>query len=455
MSEPLKLIGAVLRHNATASIRELDDELFIGEEEQVWNWVRDHYRNYQRLPQVQTVEENCGVEIPETPETVDFYRHRVENLRLYRDVRPMFNDLRSVLGDMDAEGIRDTVNRMQAACQMRTGREDLREIEELDRDLDRLYRERALTGQYGGDGILTGWQHIDEDTQGYQNGDLVTWVARPEMGKTYLWLKQVLHSWRVGRSGLVVSMEMALIALGARMLGMRSGINPRNIRSGRISTYALPRYELAINNPEGVPDLWFYAGNFAKNVADIEALAVEKAPDAIWIDGAYLLRPVKSSRVAGRYENIAYVIDELKAMAIRLNRPVIITTQLGRGAGEKGAKASLETIGYTDAIGTHSSLVYAIKPWRCHKDNRINSYERPKNYRVIETLKGREGESGMFPINYKFSPPNFNEAPHIIIGRPSDDQAAQQHADHLSYQNEETPGVQGVIRDGEEENGES
>jgi hypothetical protein len=62
----------------------------------------------------------------------------------------------------------------------------------------------------------------------------------------------------------------------------------------------------------------------------------------------------------------------------------------------------MENIGYTDAIGTHSSIVVGIKEGRPpYQDSR----------RILELMKGREGERGEFDINYNFAPMDFSEIP--------------------------------------------
>jgi hypothetical protein len=72
-------------------------------------------------------------------------------------------------------------------------------------------------------------------------------------------------------------------------------------------------------------------------------------------------------------------------------------------AGKGGKDGSLETIGYTDAIGTHSSVVVAIKD---------GPTENPRASRMMDILKGREGEHGSFPINFRFAPLDMSEIPY-------------------------------------------
>ena len=93
-------------------------------------------------------------------------------------------------------------------------------------------------------------------------------------------------------------------------------------------------------------------------------------------------------------------MDDLKALTLESDRPLLQSTQFNRAAGKGGAEGSLETIGYTDAIGTHSSQVVAAK---------MGPTDNPRMSRLLQFLKGREGETGSVAINFRFAPTNLEE----------------------------------------------
>lgn len=103
----------------------------------------------------------------------------------------------------------------------------------------------------------------------------------------------------------------------------------------------------------------------------------------------------KGTRV-DRFQNIAYVLDDIKQLTIIHERPVVGTTQFGRKAGKGGKKGDTENIGFTDTIGTHASIICSAK------------HMGSNNKRTIDILKGREGEEGEYDINYSFSPMDFS-----------------------------------------------
>ena len=87
-------------------------------------------------------------------------------------------------------------------------------------------------------------------------------------------------------------------------------------------------------------------------------------------------------------------------MTVTFDRAVVTSSQFSRQAGKKGREGSLETVAFTDAISQHSSLVLSIRPGE-------TPYEEDR--RILELMKGREGEKGEVHINYKFQPVNLSE----------------------------------------------
>jgi len=215
------------------------------------------------------------------------------------------------------------------------------------------------------------------------------------------------------------------------MAAHQGGIDPDMVRKGVLSNWAKRRFDEALVTLGQAHNFHFFAGNFNKTVEDVDVLIQELKPDVVCIDGSYLMRPSGGNPRMGRFEAAAYVVDEQKRMALMRERPVVCTTQFGRGAGKGGKDGSIETIGYTDTIGTHASIVIAAKMGKKVSkpivelveedgdfESRVVGYKDVTPHRHLELLKGREGESGSFGIRYKFAPVDFSEVPvHIALGK--------------------------------------
>lgn len=221
-----------------------------------------------------------------------------------------------------------------------------------------------------------------------------------------------------GKSVLVISMEMPLDQMGARYVAHHAGMDPRKIRMGKLSYWGRKRFEDSLYDLGQQRNFHLVAGNFKKTTDDIDILIQELAPDIVYVDGIYLMRPSHAPSKVNRFESAAYVVDELKTMTLRRDRPIIGTTQFGRDAKAGGSEGNLENIGYTDTIGTHASIVVGVRLGRkVYKAIKhvVNGEVRVKEtvptypYRHMTLLKGREGEEGEWGMRFQFAPLDFSE----------------------------------------------
>lgn len=220
MSDGLKLLGAIIDTGSVHTIRDLSVELFIEEEVELYNFIRQHYRRYGQIPAIATVEEDLGIEVPEAPETIDYYIKRVHDRRLYSQVRDKFNNLKDALREFDMDEAKDIIDEMRQATRIAHSESDIRSLREAAQD---VMREYAFSHDNPGvSGIPTGWTKFDHRVGGYQPGDLVSWVARPSMGKCMAPETPVLLY-----SGKVVRID-SLVA-GDRLMGPDS--KPRTVLS--------------------------------------------------------------------------------------------------------------------------------------------------------------------------------------------------------------------------------
>lgn len=423
MSQGLRLLSAISDHGCTTTLRNIDPAFLVDDDERtVYEFMRRHYRRHNQLPSLDTIEEETRVSMPDTTEPVDYYVQEVHNRHIYNSVRDQFSTLRDQISRTDVDGIMRTAVSIRRICTPYSAQErELQTIADISSTL--LAEHDALNLRPDMSGVPTGWEFLDRETNGFQNGDLVVIVARPAIGKTHLLINSARHAWESGKSILFVSMEMTLSQVAKRFAAHYCGLDPDIVRKGQLSYWGRRRYAEGLALLEGANNFHLYAGNFKKSVDDLDALVQELNPDAVYIDGLYIMRSTNASSRAGRYEQAAYVIDDVKQLALMRDRPVIATTQFGRAAGKRGEQGSLESIGYTDAISTHASIAIGIKMGAVvdvpvveyHQNDdgsmepEIVGHKEQTPYRILEIMKGREGESGSFAIRYGFAPTQFKE----------------------------------------------
>lgn len=398
-SDGIKLLGSIIDTGSIRILREVPRDLFIEDELPVYDYIRSHYRQYGNIPAIATVEEELDLRIPEVEEVPSYYVRRLNDRKMYSDLRGHYENLKESMRAYNMEEARTIIAAMHADARVHRRDSDIKNLREALSDVIDEYD--YAHENPGVSGVPTLWPSFDYPTGGCQAGDLITWVARPSMGKTYLMLRQVQAAWAMGYSVLLVSMEMTIAQITRRLAALHAGINPKYIRKGMLSTYARRRLDSCISSLQGVDRLQIFSGGLRKTAGDVELLIQEFEPDIVYIDGVYLMQP-SVKRSMQKVERVSEIFDELKQMTIAHDVPVVVTTQFNRQAGKKGKEGSLENIAFTDAISTHSSLVLSVAEGR-------GGASEAAGKRVVKFLKGREGEEGEFEINYKFAPIDFTE----------------------------------------------
>lgn len=84
-------------------------------------------------------------------------------------------------------------------------------------------------------GIPTGMKDIDSQTAGLQKGEMFLLAGDPGVGKTVLFSQIAAQAALAGRPGVVYELEMGSVQLVRRMAAVVAGLDPKNVRSGRMS----------------------------------------------------------------------------------------------------------------------------------------------------------------------------------------------------------------------------
>lgn len=187
-------------------------------------------------------------------------------------------------------------------------------------------------------GVTSGLIDLDRMTGGLQGGELVLLGGRPSMGKTAVALSMALDAARSGKGVVISSLEMtpdslALRAISNETAKIGKGVaytdakrgdmtedNARTFFESTTATGALPIEIL----PSNMRDMGaIYAG--VKKSQRI--LAAKGTPLAlIVIDYLQLI----SSSAKSRFEIITEISIAMKALAMRMNVPVLALSQLSR-----------------------------------------------------------------------------------------------------------------------------
>jgi replicative DNA helicase len=384
--------------------------LFTGEEEKLWKYVDAHVKKYGVLPDYQLLRNETGFDLCDQPQPPEFYLDKAKELHIQQTLVKMFDDTKSkhLMGGMGMKPTEGLQSIAQAVMKLTTQQMGASVID-YRQAVDMIMAAFVAKAQGNQSmGLRLGWPTLDKMTDGLSVGDLISFVARPAAGKTWMMLFMALAAWEQGKVPLFVSMEIKPLPIMQRLLAIQANIPAKGIREAYLTTEQSKLMKQAMKKTkEGELPFHIVDGNLATTVGDIHALCRQLKPDAVWIDGAYLL---KHPTERDRYKRVAENCDLIKQRICDL-APTVCSWQFARPPKSKKKPETpeaqtLDDIAYSDAIGQHSSLICGLK--------QPDSVETA-NERTINILKGRNGETGSFNVRWDFEwATDFSEIESIV-----------------------------------------
>ena len=417
----IRLLSSLRATGSTSALRDTPLSFFIEDDERrAFETLREHVAQHRAFPTPSTFLRLTGLQTVVTNEPLSFYIDRARRAALYTQLMEPYASMREGMEGMDPDAV---VQAAQQVLHLNAGLSSrANDYMTLQTAMDAVIADyRDATANMAMRGITTGWEQVDNVTDGWQRDDLISVIGRPGIGKTYILLWMAYHAWRAGYSVLFVSMELGAIQLARRLFGLHSKINPNLIRKGQISTPVRRHIENMLSGfgeLSGVP-FNIVQGGFRKSVETVANVAEATNPDIIFADASYLMRSTsKKTNMTSRRENVADTIESIKTLSIDHHKPIVQSLQFNRTAERPSGKSrsaddendeernsnrrvdptahmNLAKIGETDVAAQASSIVIgATTP----------PANQPQNSRYARFLKGREGEGGSFQFNYDFNP---------------------------------------------------
>ena len=258
-----------------------------------------------------------------------------------------------------------------------------------------LMERREVNGMSG---IPSGLSKIDSMTYGWQPGEMIVIAARTSVGKTAFGCELTLSALKNQKRVLFFSLEMKAESVMQRLISNISEVPTQLIVEQTASSAEELRYQKAIEWV-GSSDLWIDDRGMV-NSAQVRAKArkfARKGLDFIVVDYCQKLSPLDPR--CSREQQVAEVAGSMKALAMELNIPVILLSQLNRGADETNRKPRLSDLRESGALEQDADLVILL--WRKNDDPAET---------IISISKQRQGRCGDVPVCFKpniqkFTPP--------------------------------------------------
>jgi len=260
----------------------------------------------------------------------------------------------------------------------------------------------ALKGEFTG--ITTPLVELNRITGGFQKGELIVLAGRPSMGKTALALAIAKKAALAGEKILMFSLEMKSVRLTDRILIGESGIDPDDFKAGKISDQDWIELEKA-RNKLSTAGIHIYDSSLV-NMDYIRSrsriMKKKDQCDMVIIDYLGLIDS-RYNKNQNREQEVAEISRRLKALAMELDVPVIILSQLNRSCELRADKRpNLSDLRESGAIEQDADLVGLIFRPEYYGIETVNNAST-KNIGELNIAKNRHGRSKTIKFKYNKS----------------------------------------------------
>ncbi len=244
--------------------------------------------------------------------------------------------------------------------------------------------------------LYTGFPKLDECLGGMEGGDVVVIGARPAVGKSALVTQIIMNMGKAGKRVLLYNLEMREQQVYERMVSRLSGIHLGRVRGGKSFLGDEKDRFTAANEGLKKLDVWISSG--AKTVSEIRSECRNMGADCIIIDYLQLVRADR--HYSNRSSEVGDISKSIKALAMELNCPVIVLSQLNRlSEGRPEREPAMFELRESGDIEQDASVIILL--WNCSETDRSR--------KGLKIEKNRQGERGKMQLEFVGDSMSFRE----------------------------------------------
>lgn len=402
MDSSKDLVSAILQQGPSAyrkSQEGLQSSYLSGEGKLAFDFVCDYYQTYGALPPTDIILAKTGVALDTSTKVADvgYYITEIVDGHLQVQLKEHLDASTKLLAQWKPK---------EAFAQLEDSLRKIRSSQIVGSKVVPISSlAKAVWARYeliesGATGILTPWPLMNQATLGFWPQDLILFVARVGIGKTWTQAQLALKAWNDGHRVLFATTEMKPERIAQRIYALKMGINYTEFTHGKLGAFARESVKAQLMEAaQGLTEdlLHVVGGDFDFQIGNFEAAIDQVQPKLVLLDGAYLLRVAGANRI----ERAANAFDELKRLANRMSVPIVVTMQFNREVKANQANTvKTESIALTDVASWNADLIYGL----------IQTEDMKAEKKVIfKNLKAREGVGEDFECNWDLDIMNFKQ----------------------------------------------
>jgi replicative DNA helicase len=252
-------------------------------------------------------------------------------------------------------------------------------------------------------GVPSFYYDLDQKTAGFQRGELIIVAGRPGMGKTSFALNLAENVAVEAKLPVAIfSLEMPAVALAQRILSSRARVSQNSIKRGALTPNDFDKIFDALDILKEANI--FIAESTGINVIDLRAKARRLAHKygklgLIVIDYVQIMNAISftSGGSSNRVQEIADISRALKSLALELDVPIILLSQLNRGVESRTDKRpNLSDLRESGALEQDADIVLLL-----YRDDYYNKEDsKEPGVAEIDISKNRSGSTGTIKLAF-------------------------------------------------------
>ena len=270
----------------------------------------------------------------------------------------------------------------------------------LDKVLDRALVMSHKENKDGITGTPTHFHYLDKLTSGLQPGELIIVAGRPGMGKTSFALNVAENIALKNKLAVAIfSLEMTGEQLVQRMLSSASLVDQNSIKRGDLSHDDMDKLYLAMSELKKAPI--YIAESPGINVIDLRS-RVRRLKNQVGdiglvvIDYVQIMSGLRDSRSGNRAQEIADISRSLKSLALELNIPIILLSQLNREVESRQDKRpNIADLRESGALEQDADIILLL-----YRDSYYDKESKKGNISEVNIAKNRSGSTGVVELAF-------------------------------------------------------
>lgn len=364
MNKETLLLSKVIQDRDLTQLfqRNVNDSWFLdNEDRKVWSLLKSHFTKYGECPSIDVVTENFpSYRVVDVVDSVEYLLDELIAARRKSATITMIGEaIEKIEKQRDHEGalieIQKGIVKLEQDGLTKSSDVDITENPMQLWD-DYLYRKNNP----GLLGVPTGFPTIDAATNGLQNGQLIIIVAPPKTGKSTLALQIAQNVHLSGSTPMFQSFEMTNQEQLSRYVAMRSRVSHTRYQVGALTDAEESRVKAKLQAVSQMREkFWLIGATEGATVSAIASKIQIHQPDVVFIDGMYLMIDENGEK-PGSPQALTNITRSLKRLAQRVNKPVVISTQVLENKMRNG-QVTTDAIGYSSSFHQDADVIFGLQ----------------------------------------------------------------------------------------------